>query len=132
MKRLIAIAYLLFFVPVVLSPAIPFIWAELHQVKVFSAAPEDDCEHDNPQSKMANNGDMYLQALLKRFCNPKKKQTPQNIPSSQIPVFVQKLVGEFPVPQLLTLAQRVKVSDFLPIHYRFDPDFSIFHPPSVA
>ncbi len=130
MKRLIAIAYLLFFVPVVLSPAVPFIWAELHHVNVFSVSTQNDCSHDNPQAKMANNGDMYLQALLKRFCNPKKKQTPQNLNVHQIPAFVQRLTGDYHTRPLLPLTLRKKISDFIPLHYRFQPDFSIFHPPS--
>ncbi len=78
---------------------------------------------------MSNNGDMYLQALLKRFCNTKKKSSPQNLPAPQISVFVQRLTGEFPAEPLIPFNYHGKVSDFLPMHYYYQPDFSIFHPP---
>ena len=134
MKKLIAIAYLMIFVPVIMSPVVPFVWAQWHRVSVFTGNDEmvESCEHDNLHAKMSNNGDMYLQALLKRFCSSKKKNEPKNLPAPQISVFVQRLTVDYPLSQILRLFKHNKVSSFLPSNYYYQLVFSVFHPPTAC
>lgn len=108
-----SILLLISFVAIILQPAIPFVQYYLGTVENVNI--ENDCccsKTDNEPTKMANNGDAYLKALIKRTCQNEKKDIPKTTNAPTI-VFVKTLIRDYSVNYQLPTDNFNEISDFI-------------------
>lgn len=111
-NKLFSILLLISFVAIILQPAMPFVEYYFSPVEKSIAINEDcGCTIDEP-AKMANNGDAYLKALIKRTCPGQKKDTPKTSNAPTI-VFVKTLIRDYSVNYQLPSDNFTQISDFI-------------------
>jgi len=134
MKKIYSIALIIAFMAVILQPVIPFVQYYYVMQQEEPAIQSNDCDCSCEQAepaKMASNGDAYLKALIKRVCEDKKKETPQ-IPSVNIPVFVQTLYSHRLQVYELPEENYDKISNFIiqpPVSSYIE---ELLHPPQFS
>ena len=111
-NKLFSILLLISFVVIILQPAIPFVQYYFNTIEDITTIDNDcDCS-DNKPAKMANNGDAYLKALIKRTCPDKKKDVPKTNNAPTI-VFVKTLIRDYSVNYQLPVDNFTQISDFI-------------------
>ena len=93
-QRLTGILLLFAFAVALLQPVVPFVQYYYAQEGTDVVYLQDDdcgCSCQAEQTtKMANNGDAYLKALIKRVCKDKEKEQ-EKLPVVNISIFVKTL-----------------------------------------
>ena len=109
--KFFSILLLFSFVAIILQPAMPFVQYYFGAIENTS---NDDCccSQEAEPAKMANNGDAYLKALIKRTCPEKKKEEPKSAHVSNI-VFIKTLISETSVVYQLPEDNFNTISDFI-------------------
>ena len=102
-----------------------------NQTQTVSVVQDNDCDcacHADEMTKMANNGDAYLKALIKRVCDDKEKEQ-KKIPAITLSVFVIHLNGHYQKVYACPEQNFNKISDFIIQPHPSSHIKELFRPP---
>ncbi len=115
-QRFIGILLLFAFAVALLQPIVPFVqyyYAQSDADMVYLQDTDCGCScHAEQTTKMANNGDAYLKALIKRVCTDKKKEQ-EKLPVVSISLFIKTLTGNYIKMYQCPEQNYTEISDFI-------------------
>ena len=129
-QKIFSILLLIAFVSAILQPLIPFVqyYSEVQQESVVPINKCDCACQANETAQMANNGDAYLKALIKRVCKDQKKEQ-EKIPAITLSVFVIHLNRHYHKVFKCPEQNFHKISDFIIQPHPSSHIEELFRPP---